>query len=86
MRITEVNVTPIKPQGGLIGFASVVFEDCLYLGSIGVYSHLDGTGYRITYPKKAAGGRDLHIYHPISRELGKAIEDAITGKARELFG
>jgi stage V sporulation protein G len=86
MRITEVNITPIKAQSGLIGFASVVVEDCLYLGSIGVYSRLDGAGYRITYPTKPVGGRELNIYHPISREMGKAVEEAITGKARELFG
>lgn len=86
MKITEVNITPIKPQNGLIGFASVIFEDCLYLGSIGVYGRLDGTGYRITYPTKKVSDKDLNIYHPISRDLGKAIEDSITGKARELFG
>ena len=86
MRITEVNITPIKPQNGLMGFASIVFEDCLYLGSIGVYGLLGGTGYRITYPTKKVGDRDLNIYHPISRELGKVVEIAITEKARKIFG
>lgn len=86
MKITEINIIPIKPNGGLIGFASVVLDNCLYLGSMGVYSRLDGIGYRITYPTKKVGDKDLNIYHPISRDLGKAIEGAITGKARELFG
>ena len=86
MTITEINITPIKPNDGLIGFASVVLEDCLYLASIGVYSRLDGTGYRITYPTKKLGDKSMNIYHPISRELGNAIENAITEKARELFG
>ena len=86
MKITEINIIPIKPKEGLIGFASIVLDNCLYLGSMGVYSRLDGTGYRITYPTKPVSGRDLNIYHPISRELGKVIEEAITGKARELFG
>ncbi|HUX36197.1 MAG TPA: septation protein SpoVG family protein [Candidatus Paceibacterota bacterium] len=86
MKITEINIIPIKPNGGLIGFASVVLDNGLYLGSMGVYSRLDGTGYRITYPTKKVGDKDLNIYHPISRELGIAIEDAITGKALELFG
>ena len=86
MKITEINIVPIKPNDGLIGFASVVLDNCLYLGSIGVYSRLDGTGYRITYPTKKVGEKDLNIYHPISRDLGKAIEDAIIAKAQELFG
>jgi len=86
MKITEINIISIKPNGGLIGFASVVLDNCLYLGSMGVYSRLDGTGYRITYPTKKVGDKDLNIYHPISRDLGKAIEDAIIAKAQDLFG
>lgn len=86
MRISEINIIPIKPDNGLIGFASIVLDDCLYLASIGVYSRLDGSGYRITYPTKKVGGKDLSIYHPINRDLSQEIEAAITGKARELFG
>lgn len=86
MRITEINIIPIKPDNGLIGFASVVLDNGLYLGSMGVYSRLDGTGYRITYPTKKVGGKDLNIYHPINRDLSQEIEAAITDKARELFG
>ncbi len=86
MKITEINIIPIKPNGGLIGFASIVLDNGLYLGSMGVYSRLDGTGYRITYPTKKVGDKDLNIYHPISRDLGKAIEDAIIVKAQDLFG
>jgi stage V sporulation protein G len=86
MKITEINIIPIKPDNGLIGFASLVLDCGLYLGSIGVYSRLDGTGYRITYPTKKVGGKDLNIYHPINRVLGQEIEEVITSKARELFG
>jgi stage V sporulation protein G len=86
MRITEIDIIPIKPDGGLIGFASVLLDNGLYLGSMGVYSRLDGTGYRITYPTKKVGGKDLNIYHPINRDLSQEIEAAITGRARELFG
>ncbi len=85
MKITEINIIPIKPKDGLIGFASVVLDNGLYLGSIGIYSRLDGTGYRITYPTKKVGDKDLHIYHPISRDLGMTIEDAIIAKAQYLF-
>ncbi|MEK7611976.1 MAG: septation protein SpoVG family protein [Patescibacteria group bacterium] len=85
MKITEINIIPIKPKEGLIGFASVVLDNCLYLGSMGIYSRLDGTGYRITYPTKKVSDKDINIYHPINRDLGKAIEEAITDKAREIF-
>jgi DNA-binding cell septation regulator SpoVG len=85
MRITEVNITPVKPQNGLVAFASIVVDDCLYLGSIGIYSRLDGSGYRITYPTKKLADKDLHIFHPITKEAGQLIEQAILAKADELF-
>jgi len=86
MKITEIQIAPIKPREGLIAFASIVLENSLYLGSIGVYTRLDGSGYRITYPTKKIGEKSLNIYHPISRELSGAIEAAIISKAQELFG
>ena len=84
MRISEVNITPIKPQNGLVAFASVVLDDCLYLGSIGVYARLDGTGYRLTYPTKKVSEKSLNIYHPINKMLAKAIEKAVLNKAEKV--
>lgn len=86
MLITEAQIIPIKPHNGLVAFASVVFDNCLYLGSIGVYTRLDGTGYRITYPTKTAGDKNLNIYHPINKEASEAIEKAIINKAKEMLG
>jgi len=84
--ITEIQILPIKPQNGLVAFGSVIFNDCLYLGSIGVHTKLDGNGYRITYPTKKVGSKDLNIYHPINKETSQAIEQAITQKAKEILG
>jgi DNA-binding cell septation regulator SpoVG len=84
MKISEVNITPIKPQDGLIAFASLVLDDCLYLGSIGVYARLDGTGYRLTYPTKKIGDKGLNIYHPINKLLAKEIEKAVLNKAEKV--
>jgi stage V sporulation protein G len=77
---------PIKPNNGLIAFASVVVGNGLYLGSIGVHTRLDGSGYRITYPTKKVGEKSLNIYYPINREMGKAIEKAIISRAEEVMG
>ena len=53
MKITEIQIIPIKPRDGLVAFASIVLENSVYLGSLGVYTRLDGSGYRIlpTLPK-----------------------------------
>lgn len=84
MRISEVNVYAIKPRDGLIAFASVVVDDHLYLSSIAIYTRLDGS-YRLLYPTKKLGERILNLFHPISREASKQIEDAIFKKCEEIF-
>ena len=84
MRITEVNITPIRPQDGLIAFASVVVEDRLYLSSIAIYTRPDGS-YRLLYPTKKLGERMLNIFHPISREASRQIEYAIFKKCEKVF-
>lgn len=85
MSISEVQITPVKPSNGLIAFASVVLDKKIYLGSIAVYRRLDGTGFRITYPSKKVGDRNIQIYHPITRTMGWEIEIAITQKAKNIF-
>lgn len=86
MKITEVQIIPIKPNNGLIAFASVIFEESLYLGSIAIYSRLDGTGYRITYPTKKVINKNIHFYHPINRLTSSVIEKAVIKKAKEILG
>lgn len=84
-KISEVQIRVIKPKDGLVGFASCVLDGALYLSSIGIFSKLDGTGYRITFPTKKVGDTDLQIFHPINKELGQAIESAIMNKIRKVF-
>lgn len=85
MKITEVQITPIKPKDGLVGFASIVLENSVYLGFIGVYTRLDGSGYRLTYPTKKIGNKSINIYHPINKEVSKAIEGVVEQKLKEIF-
>jgi len=85
MKITEIQITPIKPKDGLVGFASIVLDNNLYLGFIGVYTRLDGSGYRLTYPTKKIGDNSINIYHPINKETSKAIEQAVFKKLKDIF-
>jgi len=86
MKITEIQIIPIKANDGLVAFGSVIFDNSLYLGSIGIYKKLDGSGYRITYPTKKIGYKDINIYHPINKETSKAIEKEIIERIRGLLG
>ncbi len=85
MTINEVNITPVKPIDGLVAFASCVIDGQIYVGSIGVHKLLDGSGYRITYPTKKLGSRQLNFFHPVTKETGRLIEQAIVAKCVELF-
>lgn len=85
MKITEIQIIPIKASNGLVAFASIVFNDCLYLGSIGIHKRLNSDGYRLTYPTKKVGDKDINLYHPINRELSKLIENEIISKVISLL-
>ncbi|MCA9341552.1 septation protein SpoVG family protein [Candidatus Saccharibacteria bacterium] len=85
MEVTEVNIVPVKAIDGLVAFASCVVNGQLYLGSLGVRRRLDGSGYRITYPTKRIGSQELNYFHPLNRQTGNAIEQAIAAKCNELF-
>ena len=84
MRVSEVNITPVKPNNGLVGIASVVVDGNLYLNSIAVYTKLDGS-YRLLYPTKIIGNKSLGLFYPINRKASKAIEDAVFKKCNEVF-
>ena len=81
MKITEVQIDFIKPNNGLIAFASLVVNEDIYLSSIGIHKKIDGTGYRLTYPNK-----DKHsVYYPINKTAGQAIENAIFKKLKDVM-
>lgn len=77
--ITEIQVTPIKPQDGLVGFASLIFENSFYLGSIGIFTRPQG-GYRLTYPTKG----NLSVYYPINKALAEEVTEAVISKFEEV--
>ncbi len=84
MRISEVNITPVKPNNGLVGIASVVIDGNIYLNSIAIYTKLDGT-YRLLYPTKIVGSNSLGLFYPINRIASKTIEDAVFKRCIEVF-
>jgi len=76
IKVTEIQIVPVKPVNGLVAFASFVFNDSLYLGSVGIMTKRDGS-YRLVYPTKKLGGKNLNLFYPINRKVGKAVEKLI---------
>lgn len=83
-RLTEIQIIPIKPQNGLVAFASFVLDNNLYLGSIGIFTRPEG-GYRLIYPTKIVGSRNINIFHPINKEFASEIETQIIKKFEEVM-
>lgn len=75
-KISEVQIIPVKPKDGLIGFASFVYDNSFYFGSIGIYTRPDG-GYRLTYPTRPSSNGNFNIFHPINRIIADDIEKVI---------
>jgi len=83
-QLSEIQIIPIKPQNGLVAFASFVLNKNLYLGSIGIYTRPQG-GYRLTYPTKKIANRDINIFHPINKEFAEAIKKAVIKKFEDVM-
>ena len=82
--ISEVQITPVKANEGLVGFASFVYNDSFYMGSIGIYTRPQG-GYRLTYPTRKSANGNFNVFHPINREVAEEIENVIISKFEDVM-
>ena len=82
--IAEIQIVPVKPHNGLVAFASFVLDNNLYLGSIGVITRPEG-GYRLVYPTKKLGMRNINIFHPINKEFAQSIEKEVISKFEDVM-
>jgi DNA-binding cell septation regulator SpoVG len=83
-KISEVDIQFIKPQNGLIAFASFVYDNSLFVSSVGVHQKLEGD-YRLTFPTKLVGNKNIGICHPINQLTGSEIETAVLNKVRNIL-
>lgn len=85
MNISDMNITLVRPQGGLIGFASFVLHGAFYVSGIAIHEKRDGSGYRLTYPTRKSGDQVFNICHPMNRQASKAIESAVFQKLKDVL-
>lgn len=81
--ITEVQIYPVKPHDGLVAFTNFVLFKSLYCSCVAIFTRPQG-GYRLVYPTKRSGKKDMDVFHPIGSELGKQIEQAVLVKYHEV--
>jgi DNA-binding cell septation regulator SpoVG len=85
MKISKIKIKKVLPDKGLIGFASCVVNDCLYLGNIAVFTRLeDPSKIRLVFPvKELAGDNRISIFYPLTQELYYLLETEIANKFKE---
>lgn len=67
-----------------MAFASCVLDGSYYVAGIAIFTRLNG-GFRLVYPTRKVGDRQLHVHHPISQEMGRAMDTAILRRVEEVF-
>lgn len=82
--LSEIQIIPIKPQNGLVAFASLVLNESIYLGSIGIMTRPNG-GYRLVYPTKKIADRSLNIFYPINKEIAQLIENEVVKQLEDVM-
>ena len=84
LKISEIQIIPVKASDGLVGFTSFVIENSFYMGGIGIYTRPQG-GIRLTYPIKNHPSGAIPIFHPINNWVGEQICDAVSKKYNEVM-
>lgn len=81
--ISEIEIVPVRPQGGLVAFASFTLCGVISCSSVAIMPRPNG-GYRLVYPTKKVGNRAISIFYPITHKVGSAIEEEVIKKYEEV--
>jgi len=85
--VSEVQLFILKPQNGLVCFASCIINNQFYVGNIAIYTSPNTShGFRLVFPnKKLASGQVVDCFHPINKEAEGVVSSAIIKKYLELM-
>lgn len=85
IHLTEIEIFPIKPNNGLLGFASFILNGQFYIGNIGLHSRPDGS-IRLIYPNKLLpNGKIVSSFHPITKNAGSEITRQVALKYNNIL-
>lgn len=86
IKLTEIQIVPVRPKNGLIAFVSFVLNESFFIGDVAVHSRLDQQGYRLVYPTKILfNGLKINCFKPITREAAQVIEEQVLSKFDNLI-
>jgi len=85
VEITRVEIRPMKDEGNLKSFCSVVFDDVFIIHSVKV---IEGSnGLFVAMPSREVGdGEYRDTAHPIDNDFRLKLEDKVLKKYRQVMG
>ena len=86
IKLSEIQITPVKPHNGLQAFVTFVLNESFFVGNVALYSRLNGEGYRLVWPIKVLhNGLKINCVHPINKQASQVIEDAVISEYQKLI-
>lgn len=85
VRITKVEVRPMRAEGNLKAFCSVIFDDVFIVHSVKVIQGREGLF--VAMPSREVGnGEYRDIAHPIDNDFRLELEKAVLDRYHEVTG
>ena len=86
IKLSEIQIVPVKPNNGLVAFVSFVINDSFFVGDVAIYSRIDQQGYRLVYPAKTLfNGLKINCFKPINKPVADEIERQVLGEFGKLI-
>ena len=88
IQIENIQIIPVRPQNGLVGFASCELNDQFHIGNIAIYTALNNQlGYRLVFPtKKLKSGQQVPCFYPFRQLAEEVISKSIIEEYCRLMG
>jgi len=82
INISKIEIVPIPPRNGLVGFTSFQINDSFFVGNVAIYSSPSSRdGFRLVYPCKMG----VSCFNPINRDVGMIIQKQVVSRYLELI-
>ena len=79
IKLTEIEIVPVRPNKGLVAFASFILNDSFFIGDVAIYTRIDQPGYRLVYPVRyLVTGLRVHCFKPIHKPVADDIESQVS--------
>lgn len=86
IKLSEIQIVPVRPNKGLVAFASFVLNDSFFVGDVAIYTRIDQPGYRLVYPVRyLVTGLRVHCFKPIHKPVADEIENQVNSYYEKLI-